>query len=76
MRVDMRNVFAQRHVTLPVGLVQQQKQQVEAGEQRGRQVDVFGGRAGRVVASVRGVGCCKNGCARVEAAGNAGLNGA
>ena len=67
------NVFGYPEIRVPVGLVQNEPEQVEPGEQGGRQVDVLGETLPGVVAAVLGVGSSQDGDSGVETCQDAGL---
>lgn len=73
MLVDVGDVLGQTQVTVSVGLVLDQPEEVETGKQRSRQLNVLLDALAGIVAAIGRVGCCQNGAARVERGHDAGL---
>lgn len=71
--VHVGDVLGQAQVSVSVGLVLDQPQQVETGEQGGRQLDVLLDALAWVVAAVRGVGGGQDGAAGVQGGHDPGL---
>lgn len=71
--VHVGDVLGQAQVGVSVGLVLDQPQQVETGEQGGRQLDVLLDALAWVVAAVGGVGGGQDGAAGVQRGHDAGL---
>lgn len=73
MLVDVGDVLGQAQVAVGVRLVLDQPEQVETGEQSGRQLDVLLDALARVVAAVGRVGCGEDRAAGVQRGHDAGL---
>lgn len=73
VHVHVGDVLGELLVGFSIGCVEHEEEDVEAGEQRGRQVDVLDGGDARVVAAVERVGGREDRGARVEGGGDAGF---
>ena len=71
--VHIGDVLGELLVGFPAGLVEDEEEDVEAGEQGGGEVDVLDGRDARVVPAVERVGGREDGRAGVEGGGDAGF---
>lgn len=74
MLVDVGDVLRQTQVSVGIRLVLDEPQQVEAGQQGGRQLNVGLDALPGIVAAVGGVGRSEDGAASVEGGHDAGLH--